>query len=111
MVESGEIYEAKWYTSGEDPAAQVQYDWQTPWELLGPVLPGDHAPARRHLPVGTYPAWTLATVYRSGDKVLYQGEPYRAKWTNQGVSPGAGASGPSGSPWRPMFRIPGEPAG
>jgi cellulose synthase/poly-beta-1,6-N-acetylglucosamine synthase-like glycosyltransferase len=111
VVESGEIYEAKWYNSGEDPAAQVQYNWQTPWELLGPVLPGDHAPAQHHQPAGTYPAWTLNTVYRSGDQVLYQGQPYRAKWGNQGVSPGAEASDPSGSPWRPMFRIPGEPAG
>ena len=55
VVEDGEIYQAKWYNTGDDPQAQVQYSWQTPWELLGPVLPGDHAPviaklSRRHLP-------------------------------------------------------------
>jgi len=110
IVENGEIYQAKWYNTGQDPAAQVQYDWQTPWELLGPVLPGDHAPARHRLPVGTYPAWSLNTVYRAGTKVLYQGEPYQAKWGDQGVSPAAEASDPSGSPWRALFRIPGEPA-
>jgi chitinase len=44
VVEQGEIYQAKWYNTGDDPAAQVQYSWQSPWELLGPVLPGDHAP-------------------------------------------------------------------
>jgi chitinase len=44
VVENGEIYQAKWYTSGDDPAAQVQNPWQTPWELIGPVLPGDNGP-------------------------------------------------------------------
>ncbi len=110
VVENGEIYQAKWFNSGQDSSAQVQYDYQTPWELLGPVLPGDHAPARPHVPAGTYPAWSLGTVYRAGNKVLYQGTAYQAKWGNQGVSPGAEAGDPSGSPWRPLVQIPGEPA-
>ena len=110
MVEDGEIYQAKWYNSGDDPSAQVQYSWQTPWELLGPVLPGDHGPVIPKLPAGTYPAWSLGTEYQAGDKVLYDGLPYQAKWSNQGVSPGAEAADPSGSPWRPLVQIPGEPA-
>jgi len=44
VVENGEIYQARWYNTGDDPQTQVQYSWQSPWELLGPVLPGDHAP-------------------------------------------------------------------
>jgi hypothetical protein len=36
-VENGEIYQAKWYNTGDDPSAQVQFAWQTPWELLGSV--------------------------------------------------------------------------
>jgi chitinase len=111
VVENGEIYQSKWYNIGEDPAAQVQYEWQTPWELLGPVLPGNHAPASVQLPVGTYPAWALDTQYQAGTKVLFQGLPYQAKWVNQGVSPGAEASDPSGSPWKPLYTLPGEPAG
>jgi chitinase len=43
VVQNGEIYQARWYNTGDDPQAQVQYSWQSPWELLGPVLPGDHA--------------------------------------------------------------------
>jgi cellulose synthase/poly-beta-1,6-N-acetylglucosamine synthase-like glycosyltransferase/chitodextrinase len=109
IVENGEIYQAKWFNTGQDPAAAVQYSWQTPWELLGPVLPGDHAPARHRLRAGTYAAWSLNKVYRAGNKVLYQGEPYQAKWSNQGVSPAGQAADPAGSPWRPLFRIPGEP--
>jgi len=111
VVENGEIYQAKWYNTGEDPAAQVQFSYETPWELLGPVLPGDHAPVIQRLRRGTYPAWGLRRTYTAGDKVLFKGEPYVAKWSNQGVAPGAVLSNPSGSPWRPLFRIPGEPTG
>ena len=110
VVEGGEIYESKWYNSGDDPQAQVQYPWQTPWELIGPVPPGDHAPVIAKLSRGTYPAWSISAEYSAGDKVLYQGLPYEAKWSNQGVSPQSEISNPSGSPWQPLYKIPGEPA-
>ena len=41
VVQAGYIYQAKWYNIGNDPAAHVQFAYQTPWELPGPVLPGD----------------------------------------------------------------------
>jgi len=88
----------------------VQYSWQSPWELLGPVLPGDHAQALPKLPAGTYPAWSRMTSYKAGTEVLFRRLPYVSKWDNQGVSPAAAASDPGGSPWKPLFRIPGEPA-
>ncbi len=110
IVEDGEIYQSKWYNSGDDPQAQVQYPWQTPWELLGPVPPGDHAPVIAKLSRGTYPAWSISAEYKAGDKVLYQGLPYEAKWANQGISPQSEMSNPSGSPWQPLYKIPGEPA-
>jgi cellulose synthase/poly-beta-1,6-N-acetylglucosamine synthase-like glycosyltransferase/chitodextrinase len=108
VVENGEIYQAKWYNSGQDPSAQVQYSWQSPWELLGPVLPGDHAPVIR-MPAGQYPAWSIHAQYRAGRTVRYQGLPYRARWANRGVPPGGQGSEPAGSPWIPLFRVPGEP--
>src|SRR6202012_5393410 len=97
--------------SGDDPSAQVQSSWQTPWELLGPVVPGAAAAAIPTLAAGTYPAWSVVALYQSGDKVLYQGLPYQAKWSNQGVSPATQATDPSGSPWKALFTVPGEPAG
>jgi chitinase len=111
VVEHGEIYAAKWYNSQDDPAAVVQYTWQTPWELIGPVLPTDHPPVLPTLPAGTYPPWQKGTAYHADDKVLFHGLPYQAKWDNQGVSPGTAADDPGGSPWTPLFKIPGEPAG
>ncbi len=110
VVEQGEIYEAKWYNSGDDPQAQVQYSWETPWELLGPVLPGDHAPVMPKLPRGSYPAWSVGVLYRAGDTVLYRGLPYEAKWENQGVAPQTDISDPAGSPWQALYKFPGEPS-
>jgi cellulose synthase/poly-beta-1,6-N-acetylglucosamine synthase-like glycosyltransferase/chitodextrinase len=111
VVEDGEIYQAKWYNSGDDPSAQVQYAYQSPWELLGPVLPGDHGADIATMPAGTYPAWSVNTQYEDGDKVLYQGLPYQAKWSNQGVSPATESTDPSGSAWEALYSIPGEPSG
>jgi chitinase len=111
VVWLGDVYQAKWYNQGDDPAADVQYAWQTPWLLIGPVLPGEHAPVTTTLPLGTYPAWSPAATYRAGAEVLFEGLPYQAKWYNQGDSPAAEAADPSASPWRPRFRIPGEPTG
>ena len=66
VVESGNIYQALYYTSGADPSAQAQTGARGPWQLVGPVLPGDHAPALPRLPAGTYPAWSVSAVYQSG---------------------------------------------
>ncbi|MGH9103662.1 MAG: chitinase [Acidimicrobiales bacterium] len=110
VVRRGYIYQAKWYNLGQDPATQVQYSWQSPWELLGPVLPSDHAPQLATLPAGTYPQWSLSTGYPAGARVLYQGLGYQAKWYNEGASPASEPADPSGSPWKPLFSIPGEPA-
>jgi chitinase len=110
VVEAGEIYQALWYNNGQDPAAQQGMS-QGPWELVGPVLPGDHGPHIARLRRGTYPAWSLGAQYQADDKVLYEGLPYRAKWSNQGISPASQSTDPSGSPWEALFGIPGEPAG
>jgi len=109
VVESGNIYQALYYTSGTDPSAQAQTGAGGPWQLVGPVLPGDHAPVLPRLPAGTYPAWSVSAVYQAGDRILYDGLPYAAKWNNQGASPAGEASDSYGSPWRPLFAIPGEP--
>jgi chitinase len=103
------IYQAKWFNSGQDPMAQVPYSWQSPWELLGPVLPTDHAPALSVPPGSDYPDWSPSDLYHTGDRVVFHALPYEAKWVSQGASPGDEATDPYGSPWKPLFSIPGEP--
>lgn len=110
VVRDGYIYQAKWYNAGEDPAQAWPSSWESPWELVGPVLPTDHAPKMPVLRPGTYPAWSPSTAYQAGARVLYQGLPYEAKWYNQGASPGEQAADPFGSAWQPLFTFPGEPA-
>lgn len=107
VVDHGEIYQAKWYNSEEDPRASLGPS--SPWELLGPVLPTDHAPRVRRLSPGTYPQWSRTVLYHLGARVLYDGLPYQAKWTNEGVSPATTSTAGATSPWLPLYRIPGEP--
>ncbi len=108
VVRSGYVYQARWYNSGSDPTATTD-PWTSPWVLLGPVLVGAHPPTTTTIPAGTYPQWTATGVYRSGDRVLYRGEPYQAKWYNVGAGPSSALVDAAASPWRVLFSIPGEP--
>jgi chitinase len=96
------VYEAKWYTQGDQPDAPVADASATPWTLIGPVLPGEHPVPVPTLSVGTYPAWTAGQVYVAGDRVLYNGVGYQAKWYTQGDVPLApGSSTPAANaPWQ-----------
>ena len=96
------IYEAKWWTQGNVPDDPVLESWQTPWQLIGPVLPGEKPAQLPTLPPGTYPDWSGTTIYQTGQRVLFNQVPYQAKWWNQGDSPAAVASDPSGSPWEQL---------
>jgi chitinase len=111
VVRERNVYQAKWFTQGQDPATRTLEAIQTPWQLLGPVLAGDHPPALKTLPRGTYPAWSPTGTYAMGEKVLYDRLPYEARWYNWAVSPGAQDADPASSPWTPLFVFPGEPAG
>jgi chitinase len=96
------IYEAKWWTQGDVPDDPVLQEWQTPWELIGPVLPGEKPIPQPTLPPGTYPNWSGTAIYNTGDRVLFNGVPYQAKWWNTGQSPAAASSDPNDSPWVPL---------
>jgi chitinase len=93
------VYQAKWWTSGDLPDNPVLNEWETAWVLIGPVLPGETPIAQPTLPEGTYPAWAGTDVYEKGNLILFDGVPYRSKWWNQGESPDAAAANPDGSPW------------
>ncbi|UFS57837.1 chitinase [Subtercola endophyticus] len=103
IVWHGNVYEAKWWTQGDTPDDPVKATTDTPWSLVGPVLPGETPYVVPTLPPGTYPNWSGTTVYTAGDRVLLDGVPYQAKWWTQGDSPAATtAKDPDGSPWLPL---------
>jgi chitinase len=96
------VYKSKWWTEGDEPDSPVLQAWQTPWELIGPVLPGEKPIPQATLPDGTYPNWSGTDMYDTGQRVLFKGVPYQAKWWNQGDSPAAASANADGSPWAPL---------
>lgn len=93
------VYEAKWWTQGDMPDNPVLQSWQTPWQLVGPVLPGEKPIKLPSLAAGTYPDWSGDDTYQAGDRVLFSGIAYQAKWWNKGDSPAASSSNADNSPW------------
>jgi chitinase len=96
------VYQAKWWTKGDVPDNPVLQSWETPWQLIGPVLPGETPIPQPMLPPWTYPTWSGKEIYNQGERVLFQGVPYEAKWWTEGDSPAASTSNPDSSPWRPL---------
>lgn len=96
------VYEAKWWTRGELPDNPVLEAWDTPWELIGPVLPGETPAPEFTVAKGTYPEWKGSASYDKGDRVVSDGTPYEAKWWTEGESPDAAIADPDNSPWVPL---------
>jgi chitinase len=105
------IYQAKWFSQGIAPDAPAQGSAPTPWLLIGPVASGSRAPTPELLDAGHHPVWSPSAVYRQGDKVMYKGLPYLAKWYTHADSPSAQLPAQPGQAWQPLFTVPGEPAG
>ena len=96
------VYQAKWWTKGDVPDSPVLQAYQTPWELVGPVLPGEKPIPQPTLPPGTYPDWDGESAYDTGSRVLFNGVPYQAQWWTKGQSPAAASSNADSSPWVPL---------
>lgn len=93
------VYEAKWWTKGDVPDNPVLQAFETPWTLIGPVLPGETPIPIPTLEPGTFPDWSGSATYEKGARVLFDGLPYEAKWWTQGDSPQAAEIDPDSSPW------------
>jgi chitinase len=104
VVWRGNVYEAKWWTKNDLPDNPVLQAYETPWQLIGPVLSTDKPMEQLVLPPSTFPAWSGRAVYEAGDRVLFEGTAFRAKWWNQGESPAAAVANPESSPWVPLTR-------
>ncbi len=98
------VYEAKWWTKGDVPDNPVLNAWETPWTLIGPVLPGEKPIPQPTVPAGILAAWNPSTAYKAGVRVEQDGVPYEAKWWTQGDSPDKQAADPDSSPWVPLSK-------
>jgi len=99
VVWRGNVYEAKWWTQGEIPDLPASDARAIPWSLIGPVLPGDKPEIPVAVPTGLYPAWSSTKVYDKGERILFDGRIFEAKWWNQAQNPEAAAQGSADSPW------------
>ena len=95
----GNVYEAKWWTRGDIPDDPVLQESQTPWRLVGPVLPGETPVAVPTLPANFFPTWRADVAYPAGKRVLFQGSAFEARWWNTASSPESSLIDPGGSPW------------
>lgn len=93
------VYEAKWWTKGDLPDNPVLQEFETAWHLIGPVLPGEKPLVVPTVAPGTYPEWGGEETYVRGDRVLFDGLPYEAKWWTSGQSPQEAEIAPDSSPW------------
>ena len=98
----GRVYEAKWWTQGDQPDAPVEHPWDTPWRYLGPVLESDREAVQATKPTvdGSWPRWAAERVYVAGDEVEHKGQVFRAKWWTQGVEPQEDPDQPYDHPWQ-----------
>ena len=96
------VYEAKWWTKGDLPDSPALDAYEVAWTLIGPVLPGETPAPVITLPTDSYDEWTGKTVYEKGDRVIYAGLGFEAKWWTQGDSPEAVSTNPDASPWTPL---------
>ena len=109
VVWHGVVYEAKWANSGVDPAAAPAAGTQSAWSVIGPVSPVEKAPKPTPAVTGVTKIWTPGTIYHRGNRVLFNGLPYEAKWTAKDETPSTEFPTDADNPWQPLFDVPGEP--
>ncbi|MDQ0273560.1 carbohydrate-binding protein [Cytobacillus purgationiresistens] len=68
----GRVFEAKWWTKGENPLKSGQWDV---WKEIKDENPNE------------IPEWNASDIYVAGDKAYYNGELYEAKWWTRGDNP------------------------
>jgi chitinase len=96
------VYIAKWWSSGDLPDDPVVESTNSPWALIGPVLPGDKPEPLPTVPAHLYAAWSDSAEYVKGTRVVFNGVAFAAKWWNKATSPEAAAESPDSSPWAPL---------
>src|SRR6185312_16534097 len=78
VVWQGQIYQSGWWNQGTPPGTAAADAPHGPWQPIGPVPPGSHAPQLVKLTSANYPAWSPTRVYHGGDHATFEGLPYKA---------------------------------
>lgn len=94
------VYEARWWTSDDVPDDPTVAAVDAPWDLIGPVLPGETPRVRPTLPAGSLPLWEAEKVYTEGDRVMLDDAGFEAQWWTRGDQPSTRTSNGAPSPWK-----------
>ncbi|WP_402461518.1 alpha-L-arabinofuranosidase C-terminal domain-containing protein [Isoptericola aurantiacus] len=73
----GSVFEATWWTRGDEPGASPYSSWQEIAETAEGVA-----------------VWTPSRIFTAGDVVVHDGVTYTAKWWTRNQEPGTGQGGP-----------------
>ena len=109
VVWRGVVYEAKWANQGVDPSSAGDGTNPSPWSVIGPVSSTETAPRPSPTVTGVTEQWNPATMYVRGDRVLFDGLPYQARWSTKEDAPSTEYPINPDDPWQPLFTVPGEP--
>ncbi|RQG93554.1 glycosyl hydrolase family 18 protein [Natrarchaeobius chitinivorans] len=88
VVYDGSVWEAQWWTQGEEPETGPG-----PWEQVDED-DGNGNDDDGENDDGDYPAWDPDAVYTGGDRVVHDGSVWEANWWTQGDEPGESQWGP-----------------
>ena len=109
VVWRGQVYEARFYTAGTDPSGAAAAGQASPWTLLGPVTPADGPIEPVPTVTDVTDPWSPVTVYQRGDRVLFEGLPYEARWASVDEPPPTLFPVEVDRAWEPLFTLPGQP--
>ena len=88
VVYNGKIYQASWWTRGDNPEEQGE---SGPWKYVGQASGNsdndNDTNNNDQQGVGDIPVWNPSIAYFSGDKVVYNGKIYQASWWTKGENP------------------------
>lgn len=99
----GKTYQAKWWTQGDRPDKSVSNPWETPWKLIlgAPTEPSNGVkPPTPVSPDREYNTWRPTDIYVAGDRVMYNGKLYEAKWWTKNFEPNKKVSKSWETPWK-----------
>lgn len=101
VVWRGSVYVSKWWNEDgpqpDDPSLDAA---ASAWTYVGPVLSTDRPFTLPQLPEGTYPEWSATALYNQGDRVMYDGSGYEARWWSRGQRPDRSVLDHDYSPWK-----------
>ena len=95
------VYIALWGPNDGHQPDEVTSGTSAAWRLVGPVLKGETPEPEPTVSAGTYAQWDSSTAYGAGDRVMFDGVAFQAKWWTQGDSPTVQNDSDT-SPWREL---------